>query len=108
MERRWRSPPEREAPFSPSTVSNPWGSLSMNSRQCAGKTVIVIAHRLRTVANADKIVVLDSGRVAEEGNHKTLLAEDGLYARLWRLQQESSSWTVPADRGDAADVPTGR
>ena len=37
---------------------------------CAGKTVIVIAHRLRTVANADKIVVLDSGRVAEEGNHK--------------------------------------
>ena len=36
------------------------------------------------------------------------LAEDGLYARLWRLQQESSSWTVPADRGDAADVPTGR
>mgnify|MGYP002650439340 FL=1 len=75
---------------------------------CAGKTVIVIAHRLRTVANADKIVVLDSGRVAEEGNHKTLLAEDGLYARLWRLQQESSSWTVPADRGDAADVPTGR
>ena len=35
MERRWRSPPEREAPFSPSTVSNPWGSLSMNSRQCA-------------------------------------------------------------------------
>ena len=75
---------------------------------CAGKTVIVIAHRLRTVANADKIVVLDSGRVAEEGNHKTLLAEDGLYARLWRLQQEISSWTVPADRGDAADVPTGR
>ena len=75
---------------------------------CAAKTVIVIAHRLRTVANADKIVVLDSGRVAEEGNHKTLLAEDGLYARLWRLQQESSSWTVPADRGDAADVPTGR
>ncbi|WP_461186194.1 hypothetical protein [Adlercreutzia sp. CNCM I-6216] len=70
--------------------------------------MIVIAHRLRTVANADKIVVLDSGRVAEEGNHKTLLAEDGLYARLWRLQQESSSWTVPADRGDAADVPTGR
>ena len=46
--------------------------------------------------------------MAEEGNHKTLLAEDGLYARLWRLQQESSSWTVPADRGDAADVPTGR
>lgn len=75
---------------------------------CAGKTVVVIAHRLRTVANADKIVVLDDGRVAEEGNHKTLLAEDGLYAKLWRLQQESSSWTAPADRSDADNVLTGR
>lgn len=75
---------------------------------CAGKTVVVIAHRLRTVANADKIVVLDDGRVAEEGNHKTLLAEDGLYARLWRLQQESSSWTAPAGWTDADNVLTGR
>ena len=75
---------------------------------CAGKTVVVIAHRMRTVANADKIVVLDDGRVAEEGNHKTLLAEDGLYARLWRLQQESSSWTAPADGSDADNVLTGR
>lgn len=75
---------------------------------CAGKTVVVIAHRLRTVANADKIVVLDDGRVAEEGNHKTLLAEDGLYAKLWRLQQESSSWTAPAGWTDADNVLTGR
>lgn len=75
---------------------------------CAGKTVVVIAHRLRIVANADKIVVLDDGRVAEEGSHKTLLAEDGLYARLWRLQQESSSWTAPAGWTDADNVLTGR
>lgn len=75
---------------------------------CAGKTVVVIAHRLRTVANADKIVVLDDGRVAEEGSHKTLLAEDGLYARLWRLQQESSSWTAPAGWTDADNDLTGR
>lgn len=75
---------------------------------CAGKTVVVIAHRLRTVANADKIAVLDDGRVAEEGSHKTLLAEDGLYARLWRLQQESSSWTAPAGWTDADNVLTGR
>lgn len=75
---------------------------------CAGKTVVVIAHRLRTVANADKIVVLDDGRMAEEGSHKTLLAEDGLYARLWRLQQESSSWTAPAGWTDADNVLTGR
>ncbi|MED9985984.1 MAG: ABC transporter ATP-binding protein [Collinsella sp.] len=75
---------------------------------CTGKTVVVIAHRLRTVANADKIVVLDDGRVAEEGSHKTLLAEDGLYARLWRLQQESSSWTAPAGWTDADNVLTGR
>lgn len=75
---------------------------------CAGKTVVVIAHRLRTVANADKIVVLDDGRVAEEGSHKMLLAEDELYARLWRLQQESSSWTAPAGWTDADNVLTGR
>ena len=75
---------------------------------CAGKTVIVIAHRLRTVANADKIVVLDDGFVVEEGCHETLLAEGGLYARLWRLQQESSSWTVPVDGDHAFNGPAGK
>ena len=63
-------------------------------RLCAGKTVLVIAHRLRTVAGADRIVVLDRGRVAEQGTHAELMAAGGLYARLVRIQQESLGWTV--------------
>lgn len=59
---------------------------------CAGKTVIVIAHRLRTIANADKIVVLDDGNIVEEGTHDDLVSSNGLYRHLWDLQLRSSSW----------------
>ena len=59
-----------------------------------GKTVLVIAHRLRTVAGAHKIVVLDAGAVAEQGTHDELLAAKGLYARLWSLQQQSLGWSL--------------
>ncbi|MGX9356047.1 ABC transporter ATP-binding protein [Roseobacteraceae bacterium S113] len=51
-----------------------------------GKTVIAIAHRLSTIARMDRIVVLDAGRVAEEGSHEALLARGGLYARYWGRQ----------------------
>lgn len=64
------------------------------SRLIADKTVLVIAHRLRTVAGADKIIVLDEGRVAEEGRHEELMNQKGLYEKLYSLQQASLEWSV--------------
>ncbi|TNC83055.1 MAG: multidrug ABC transporter ATP-binding protein [Oleiphilus sp.] len=51
-----------------------------------GKTVIAIAHRLSTIAAMDRLIVLDEGRIVEEGNHHSLLAQNGLYAQLWARQ----------------------
>ena len=51
-----------------------------------GRTSLVIAHRLSTVRHADKIYVLKRGELAEQGTHEALIAEDGVYARLWRVQ----------------------
>jgi ATP-binding cassette, subfamily B, heavy metal transporter len=62
----------------------------------AGRTALVVAHRLSTVMNADEIVVLDQGRIVERGTHGTLLARDGEYARMWALQQQEGEETANA------------
>lgn len=59
-----------------------------------GRTVLVIAHRLRTVAGADNIIVLEDGRVAEQGTGEELLAQDGIFAKLYGIQQQSLGWSV--------------
>lgn len=64
------------------------------SRLLAGKTVLVIAHRMRTVEAADKIVVLADGRVAEEGTPAELMDKNGLYRRMVELQRQSTGWRL--------------
>ncbi|MBU7317008.1 ABC transporter ATP-binding protein [Paenibacillus oleatilyticus] len=65
-------------------------------RLIKGRTVILIAHRLKTVVKADRIIVLDKGRVVEQGRHEELLENGGLYAKLWELQNKTSGWRITA------------
>lgn len=64
------------------------------SRLIENKTVMIIAHRMRTVAGADKIVVLADGTVQEQGNSDTLIKKNGIYARMVRLQTQSQNWSM--------------
>lgn len=64
------------------------------SRLIENKTVMIIAHRMRTVAGADKIVVLSEGTVAEQGSSDMLLKKNGIYARMVRLQTQSQNWAM--------------
>ncbi|WP_199622067.1 ABC transporter ATP-binding protein [Paenibacillus alkalitolerans] len=70
-------------------------------RLMQGRTTLVIAHRLSTVRNATRIIVMDNGRIAEQGDHDTLMAHNGLYARLYRLQFEDGEHSL---RSSGTDV----
>nr|MCR5522120.1 ABC transporter ATP-binding protein [Clostridia bacterium] len=59
-----------------------------------GRTVIMIAHRLSTVTGADKIIVLDSGKVVEEGTHEQLASSGGLYSRMWKDYNRAAEWKI--------------
>ena len=76
------------------------------TRLAAGRTVIMIAHRLSTVVTADQIVVLDKGGVAERGTHSELLARRGLYARMWADYERAACWKIEAAAA-GADAPAG-
>jgi ATP-binding cassette subfamily B protein len=72
-------------PDSEAAVQGALAELAVN------KTVLVIAHRLHTIAQADQILVLDGGRLVERGPHRDLLARGGLYARMWSAQQDGAA-----------------
>lgn len=60
----------------------------------AEKTLVIIAHRLTTIQNADQILVLSEGRITERGTHDDLLAEAGIYARFWNERKREGSWSI--------------
>ena len=64
------------------------------NRLVAQKTVLVIAHRLRTILHADHIVVLENGKVIEEGKGEELLANNGLFSKMYNTQQSNCEWGV--------------
>ena len=75
-------------------VENETAIQSALSRLIKDKTVLLIAHRMRTVSGADKVVVLSDGTVAEQGQPDELLGQNGIYARMVKLQTESQSWSI--------------
>ena len=72
------------------SISEHWIQETLEKMK-ANRTVIVIAHRLATIEQADQIIVLDNGTVREHGTLRDLVAADGLFARLYRLQHRSSA-----------------
>ena len=74
----------------------------------SGKTVLVAAHRLTSIAGADAILVLDEGKIAEQGRHEDLLKTGGLYARLWEANRTARSWTIGTGKQPPCAPPDGK
>ena len=75
-------------------VENETAIQTALSRLIRDKTVLIIAHRMRTGSGADKIVVLKDGNVAEQGAPETLMEQDGIYSHMVQLQTESQNWSL--------------
>ena len=89
----------RPSTFTPSAKSR---RRSIASRQTARRWVI--AHRLSTIVNADEIIVLDDGASVERGSHDRLLAEDGLYASMWKRQRVAAEAAERLRQAEAPDA----
>ena len=81
---------EATAALDPDSESAVQAALAELAGRAGGKTVLVIAHRLHTIAGADQILVLEAGRIVERGRHDDLIERGGLYARMWRAQREGA------------------
>lgn len=68
------------------------------------KTVIVIAHRLATIMDADQILVMEKGHIVEGGRHAELLQKQGKYAEIWQHYQESSHWHLDKGKKDSGGL----
>ena len=68
--------------------------LSEHSELTRGRTIITIAHRLATIRNADQILVVEEGRIAEKGTHDELIRENGLYRRFTEIREKAEGWRI--------------
>ena len=68
-----------------------WSAFSIVASLCA---IVMIAHRLATIENADQILVIDSGTVAQRGTHKQLLGQEGIYREFIRIREEAEDWQI--------------
>lgn len=82
-------------PINEAKIQSAISSLAKN------RTVLVIAHHLRTIRTADNILVFDRGRIEQSGTHEDLLNQDGLYQTLWKAQEQARQWQVPSENIDS-------
>ena len=73
---------------------NEWMMVKAIDELVEGKTVIMIAHKMRTIMNADQIVVMENGRIHGTGTHDTLLEKDSIYRSFWDNRKNAASWKI--------------